>query len=476
MASSINCYTDQENTVPGGGGGGAGGRRQNKEFRGLSGLVQPAKLLQHPRSVLGEISNVARRQGAAVRATKQAPSSSFAIYQDEENVQPSSKPLHRSKASSNRSVQSGVDKENSYPNPNLIPHTIPVPKENSHPIPIPAPTKKKPQEDVAKKSISDPTNIGTRNVFIREQPVVLSSEEEDNMEEDNLSSPMVLDTTQSPSQQEWRVPPLSGHGETVDIFTMPEYQQDIYNYLRSTEFKHLAKWNYMVKQPDITQSMRSILVDWLVEVSEEYKLQTETLYLAVSYIDRFLSVMSVQRAKLQLVGTAAMFIASKYEEIYPPDVSEFVYITDDTYNKRQVLRMEHLVLKVLSFDVSVPTSHLFVSKISEMAGSDERTTSFAMYLNELSLMSGEFLQFAPSVVAAASVALARHTLGREAWPEAVVQRSGYTLMDLQACLLMLHRSHEEAENCPQQAIREKYRHSKHHGVSEIAPAILTRSL
>lgn len=46
--------------------------------------------------------------------------------------------------------------------------------------------------------------------------------------------------------------------------------------------------------------------------------------------------MSVQRAKLQLVGAAAMFIASKYEEIYPPDVGEFVYITDDTYNKRQV--------------------------------------------------------------------------------------------------------------------------------------------
>ena len=81
-------------------------------------------------------------------------------------------------------------------------------------------------------------------------------------------------------------------------------------------------------------------------MSEEYKLQTETLYLAVNFIDRFLSLMSVQRAKLQLVGTAAMFIASKFEEIYPPDVTEFVYITDDTYTKRQVLRMEHLVMKV----------------------------------------------------------------------------------------------------------------------------------
>ena len=57
------------------------------------------------------------------------------------------------------------------------------------------------------------------------------------------------------------------------------------------------------------------------------------------FVARFLSYMAVQRSKLQLVGAACMFIAAKYEEIYPPDVGEFVYITDDTYNKRQVIQM-----------------------------------------------------------------------------------------------------------------------------------------
>lgn len=118
---------------------------------------------------------------------------------------------------------------------------------------------------------------------------------------------------------------------------------------------------YMRKQQDISHSMRTILVDWLVEVGEEYRLQNETLCLAVSYIDRFLSVMSVVRAKLQLVGTAAMFIAAKYEEIYPPDVGEFVYITDNTYTKKQVLRMEQLILKVLTFDLCVPTTTVFLN-------------------------------------------------------------------------------------------------------------------
>ena len=223
-------------------------------------------------------------------------------------------------------------------------------------------------------------------------------------------SPMVLDTS-------WRVPPLSDvSGETVDIFSAPEYfnvrllesvlrniylfVQDIYNYLRQSEVKRLPKSNYMTKQPDISHSMRSILVDWLVEVAEEYKLHTETLYLAVSYIDRFLSYMSVQRSKLQLVGTACMFIAAKYEEIYPPDVGEFVYITDDTYNKRQVLRMEHLVLKVLGFDLSVSTANVFLSQMCDLSQTDEKTKHLAM----VSLPCAELsLIFAPLSSCASSL-------------------------------------------------------------------------
>ena len=89
-----------------------------------------------------------------------------------------------------------------------------------------------------------------------------------------------------------------------------EYSLDILRSCMTREVAHMPKWNYMTKQPDITFTMRSILIDWLVEVGEEYKLNTETLFLAVTYIDKFLSYMSVQRNKLQLVGTACMFIAA----------------------------------------------------------------------------------------------------------------------------------------------------------------------
>ena len=92
----------------------------------------------------------------------------------------------------------------------------------------------------------------------------------------------------------------------------------------------------MAKQPDITNGMRAILVDWLVEVVQEFKLEPQTFYLSMSIVDRFLSCMSVLRSKLQLVGTASIYIAAKFEEIYPPEIADFVYITDDTYTKSQV--------------------------------------------------------------------------------------------------------------------------------------------
>ena len=90
--------------------------------------------------------------------------------------------------------------------------------------------------------------------------------------------------------------------------------------------------------------MRSILIDWLVEVHLKFKLVPESLYLTVNLIDRYLDKEQVNRPKLQLVGVTAMLIACKYEEIYPPIVRDFVYITDNAYTKEEILEMERKML------------------------------------------------------------------------------------------------------------------------------------
>ncbi|XP_028272017.1 cyclin-A2 [Parambassis ranga] len=262
--------------------------------------------------------------------------------------------------------------------------------------------------------------------------------------------------------------------KVIDVNEVPEYAEEIHAYLRELEVKTRPKAGYMRKQPDITNSMRAILVDWLVEVGEEYKLQNETLYLAVNYIDRFLSSMSVLRGKLQLVGTAAMLLASKFEEIYPPEVAEFVYITDDTYTKKQVLRMEHMVLKVLSFDLASPTIYQFLTQYFLNHSVSKQVENLAMYLGELSLIDSDpFLKYLPSQTAAAAYILASNTLTGGSWPKSLVEMTGYSLEDLLPCVEDLHKMFVSSSQHPQKSVREKYKASKYLEVSSIdAPSKL----
>ncbi|KAI3351077.1 hypothetical protein L3Q82_005642 [Scortum barcoo] len=263
---------------------------------------------------------------------------------------------------------------------------------------------------------------------------------------------------------------VEGEEKQVDVNEVPEYAAEIHTYLREMEVKTRPKAGYMKKQPDITNSMRAILVDWLVEVGEEYKLQNETLYLAVNYIDRFLSSMSVLRGKLQLVGTAAMLLASKFEEIYPPEVAEFVYITDDTYTKKQVLRMEHLVLKVLSFDLAAPTINQFLTHYFLHQSVNKQVESLAMYLGELSLVDSDpCLKYLPSQTAAAAYVLANNTVTGGSWPKSLTELTGYTLEELMPCVKDLHQIYLNAAQHAQQSVREKYKGPKYSEVSLMTP-------
>lgn len=289
-----------------------------------------------------------------------------------------------------------------------------------------------------------------------------------------LETPMSVCESMSPMSVDKSVALIAADTSLVPrndrerFFEVEEYQVDILAYLKEAEKRHRPKPAYMKKQPDINHSMRTILVDWLVEVCEEYRLQNETLCLAISYIDRFLSFMSVVRAKLQLVGTAAMFIAAKYEEIYPPDVGEFVYITDDTYTKTQVLRMEQLILKVLGFDLSVPTTLVFTTVFCVMNDVPDKVKYMCMYLCELSLLDADpYLTYLPSKIAAGALALSRYTLDLPIWSRMLETNTGYRLEDLKDIILDLSKTHQKAEALTQQAIQEKYKANKYMQVASI---------
>lgn len=112
-------------------------------------------------------------------------------------------------------------------------------------------------------------------------------------------------------------------------------------------------------QHDMSPHMRKILIDWLVEVAQEYRLTSDTLHLTVDLLNRFLSLEPVAREELQLAGIACMWIASKFEEIYAPTARNFCYITDNTYDQAMLVDMEARVLDTLEFRLALPTAKTF---------------------------------------------------------------------------------------------------------------------
>ncbi|VDO93009.1 unnamed protein product [Soboliphyme baturini] len=173
--------------------------------------------------------------------------------------------------------------------------------------------------------------------------------------------------------------------------------------------------SYMIKQPEISADMRTILIDWIVDVALEYHLNQETLFLSVAYIDMFLSKVAVTKDRLQLVGTTSVMIASKYEEIYPPELKDFVYITDNTYSKEEVLNMERIILDTLRFDMAVPTANAFLVYFLKACPVPKRCEFLAMYLSELTIIDYCYLRFLPSQIAASATCLARIIADETAW-------------------------------------------------------------
>jgi len=173
--------------------------------------------------------------------------------------------------------------------------------------------------------------------------------------------------------------------------------------------------NYMDEQKELQWKMRAILVDWLIEVHNKFRLLPETLYLTVNIIDRFLSLRVVSLVKLQLVGITAMFIAAKYEEVVAPSIQNFIYMTDNGYTDEEILKAERYVLQVLDFSLQYPSPMSFLRRASKADNYDIQTRTLAKYLMEISLVDHRFLPYPPSLIAAAGLYLARKMLCRGEW-------------------------------------------------------------
>lgn len=211
-----------------------------------------------------------------------------------------------------------------------------------------------------------------------------------------------------------------------DPMMMSEYVVEIFEYMKEIEIQTMPNPTYMDDQRELQWKMRGILVDWLIDVHNKFHLLAETLFLAINIIDRFLSNRIVSLNKLQLVGITALFIASKYEEVVAPALSNFQYMADGGYSDEEILTAERYILQVLDFSLQYPSPLSFLRRCSKAEQYDMQSRTLAKYFMEITLVDQNFLHIKPSLVAASSLYLARRMLDKIDWDANLRHYSSYT--------------------------------------------------
>jgi len=217
------------------------------------------------------------------------------------------------------------------------------------------------------------------------------------------------------------------------------YVNDIFAYLRELETKYPIKPGYLSGQKGIVPKMRAVLTDWMVEVHQQFTLLQETLFLSIAILDRYMQLQAetVARRKLQLVGVTAMFIAAKYEEMYAPEIGDFVYITDNAYSESEIRTQEVEMIKHLNFSLERPLPLHFLRRFSKVAQIDTTIHNLAKYIMELAIVEYKFCHIPPSKLAAAALAISmmayendpKVTL-KQLWNSTIVHYTFYKLTSI----------------------------------------------
>lgn len=260
-------------------------------------------------------------------------------------------------------------------------------------------------------------------------------------------------------------------GDVDNELAVVEYVEDIYKFYKHAENESRVP-EYIESQPELNMSMRSILIDWLIEVHHKFELNPETLYLTINIVDRYLAVRTTVRKELQLVGMSAMLIASKYEEIWAPEVNDFVCIADRAFGHEQVLVMEKRILGGLEWNLTVPTPYVFLVRFIKASIPDTDMENMVYFFAELGMMNyGIVVNHSPSMIAASAVYAARCTMNKKpVWDDTLKLHTGFSEYQLMDCAKILASLHSTAADNKLKVVFRKYSSSERGAVALKPPA------
>ncbi|GKT25844.1 Cyclin like protein [Aduncisulcus paluster] len=253
------------------------------------------------------------------------------------------------------------------------------------------------------------TSIPIQRISARLTP--LSTKDEEDIKGIKCSTPVVcLPDDESPEEALLHIPPSIVDIDSCvskDIRYSHEIAHDLILNMIEKQHKYLPSENYSsIYDGDVKPQMIRVVVNWIIEVVEEFELSNETYYLATSMFHRFLSKVSVSRKRLQLIAVTCLFIASKIEEVQPPVIGDYEYITDHAFSREEIIATEALILKHLDFCITVPNPRTFLRRFCRAARMRRTDCILAYYLCEISQTDATMMHYPPSMIAAAAVSLA----------------------------------------------------------------------
>ncbi|KAL0993446.1 hypothetical protein UPYG_G00107990 [Umbra pygmaea] len=211
----------------------------------------------------------------------------------------------------------------------------------------------------------------------------------------------------------------------------------------------------------INDTMRYILVDWLVEVTTMKDFSSLTLHVTVCCVDRYLALRPVPKAHLQLLGIACMVVCTRYISKDILTIREAVWLTDNTYKYEDLVRMMGEVISVLEGKIRTPTLLDYGEVLLSLLPMERRSAHLFSYVCELSLLYSALTSYSSAHLASAVLLLTR-ALHHYApvWPNQLAENTGFSKDNLVTCAVMLY------VKCFSKDAPKDYRHVSLTGVKQ----------
>lgn len=234
------------------------------------------------------------------------------------------------------------------------------------------------------------------------------------------------------------------------------YAGEILQYLFAAEQADCPPRDYFARQTHVNEHMRAVLVDWLVDVAQKFKLQPQSSFLAVDLLDRHLAAHAPARSELQLIGVCCLMIVAKYEEIYPPLLADFLAVCDGAYTREQLLAAESAVLLASRFELNRPTALTFLEYFQTAFNVPERPLHYCHYLLESALLDCARLDHAHSALAAGAFFLICKLFKECSWTAEHERVSGVSAARAKACARELYLIMQRNDRLRLTAVKRKF--------------------